>query len=490
MHHSSLSKWKSLSKMSRRLAVIAFSMSLLPWFPGCAANTSKDRWVSNFGSPRSNTTQSIASAQAATTRSIGSSTPSNHPASPNTLAAKPGSANTVQPAAYAAQSGLAPTAVQTAHAVNPNAGQNVVPAGFGHRALYDPQCPPVHNCNPAAIGFTGDIGSCGCGPNGACNEHAGCGPAYPVMPQPWDQQEYIFDGGDREPAVVVISDGSVAGLGVEDTVMHYETEDGRLLVDPSCRTKIYAPRFAATRKVTNVATGGMAIAAIPASQPEGPVSINEKTPSQSVMLGQKIKREDGVKLMEEVRDRNRGVPAEGIIPFVAINDAQRAMEDVDFIHSGIIREDQWWKIAKGAEAALLWNGIDGVHIFIGEDEALQVKDTQKPEELHVYKLKDARVRICKVASDTLANPGDEITFTIRFDNSGEQPIKNIVILDNLSPRLEYIEGSQTSSVINVVDAANFTATPNEVGSAVLRWEIKSEMKPGEGGWIRFRCKVR
>jgi hypothetical protein len=63
-------------------------------------------------------------------------------------------------------------------------------------------------------------------------------------------------------------------------------------------------------------------------------------------------------------------------------------------------------------------------------------------------------------------------------------------LDNLSPRLEYIEGSQTSSVINVVDAANFTATPNEVGSAVLRWEIKSEMKPGEGGWIRFRCKVR
>ncbi len=55
-----------------------------------------------------------------------------------------------------------------------------------------------------------------------------------------------------------------------------------------------------------------------------------------------------------------------------------------------------------------------------------------------------------------------------------------MILDNLSPRLEYIEGSQTSSVINVVDAANFTATPNEVGSAVLRWEIKSEMKPGEG----------
>jgi uncharacterized repeat protein (TIGR01451 family) len=493
--------------MSRRLAVLAFSMSLLPCLPGCVANNSKDHWVgnlgvSNLGLVPTNLREPVASHQ---------QLPANQQLSTR-AGGSAAASQSVQPATYQSPSQTAPpsaaggsdAAVQTAYAVtstsnhtsNKISGQNVVPAGFGHRAIYDPQCPPVHNCNPAAVGFTGPGGfagaggPCGCGPSGSCPNHAGCGPVFPVGSQPWDQQEYIFDGGDRDPAVVVISDGSVAGLQVEDTVMHYETEDGRLLVDPSCRTKIYAPRFAAVRKVTNVSTNGMAIAAIPASQPAGPISINDKTPSQSLMLGQQIKREDGVKLMEEVRDRNRGVPAEGIIPFVAINDSQRAMEDVDFIHSGIIREDQWWKVARGAEAALQWDGIDGVHIFIGDDEALQVKDTQKPEELYVYKLKEARVRICKVASDTLANPGDKITFTIRFDNSGEQPIKNIVILDSLSPRLEYIEASQTSSVVNVVDAANFSATPNEVGSAVLRWELKSELKPGEGGWIRFRCKVR
>lgn len=471
-------------------------MSLLPCFPGCVANNSKDHWVSNLGRV------SDLGILATNLREPGNS---NQQVSPRSVPSAVAS-ESVQPATYhspsratgpSASSG-SELAVQTAYALNKTSddtptyisGQNVVPAGFGHRAIYDPQCPSVHNCNPAASGFTGTGRPCGCGPSGSCPDHTGCGPALPVASQPWDQQEYIFDGGDREPAVVVISDGSVAGLQVEDTVMHYETEDGRLLVDPSCRTKIYAPRFAAVRKVTNVSTNGMAIAAIPASQPAGPVSINDKTPSQSLMLGQQIKREDGVKLMEEVRDRNRGVPAEGLIPFVAINDSQRAMEDVDFIHSGIIREDQWWKVARGAEAALQWDGIDGVHIFIGDDEALQVKDSQKPEELYVYKLKEARVRICKVASDTLANPGDEITFTIRFDNSGDQPIKNIVILDSLSPRLEYIEASQTSSVVNVVDAANFSTTPNEVGSSVLRWELKSELKPGEGGWIRFRCKVR
>ncbi len=41
------------------------------------------------------------------------------------------------------------------------------------------------------------------------------------------------------------------------------------------------------------------------------------------MLGQKIKREDGVKLMEEVRDRNRWRARRRHHSIVAINDAQR-----------------------------------------------------------------------------------------------------------------------------------------------------------------------
>lgn len=209
-----------------------------------------------------------------------------------------------------------------------------------------------------------------------------------------------------------------------------------------------------------------------------------------VMLGQHIKREDSVNLIEQVLDRNRGVPAEGIIPSVALNDTQRPMEDVDFIRSGIILESQWAKIVKGVQAALLWNHLDGVEILVGGDEALQIKDAKMPQELHLYELREARVRICKVASDTLANPGDEITFTIRFDNAGDQAIKNIVILDNLSPRLEFIENSQTSSIANKIDDTEFSTTANEVGSVVLKWKLNSELKAGEGGWIRFKCRVR
>jgi hypothetical protein len=55
----------------------------------------------------------------------------------------------------------------------------------------------------------------------------------------------------------------------------------------------------------------------------------------------------------------------------------------------------------------------------------------------------------------------------------------------LAPRLEYIESSQQSSI-----EARFSTTPNDAGSSVLRWEIDKELKPGEGGFVRFDAKVR
>lgn len=496
MSRFSQMRWSRLVKISRILSLYSLPLLALPLSQsGCISSHSMDRWAntpwSSLNSPASisdaslNHSQVAASATPAARNSSGVRQASGYSNDLPPEAVQHAYATANSPAMPAAQ----PAMMQSAMTQSGAAGA-VVPAGFGHR-LYDPQCPPVHYCNPASIGNVGTIASrCGCQGDSVCNEHAGCGPVYQQMPHPWDQQEYIFDGGDHEPKVVVLKDGSVAGLQVEDTVIHYDTEDGRTLVDPSCRTKIYSPRFAAVRKTTNLIANQMAVGPINASQPAGPVSINDKLPSSMVMLGQHIKREDSVNLIEQVLDRNRGVPAEGIIPSVALNDTQRPMEDVDFIRSGIILESQWAKIVKGVQAALLWNHLDGVEILVGGDEALEIKDAKMPQELHLYELREARVRICKVASDTLANPGDEITFTIRFDNAGDQAIKNIVILDNLSPRLEFIENSQTSSIANKIDDTEFSTTANEVGSVVLKWKLNSELKAGEGGWIRFKCRVR
>jgi uncharacterized repeat protein (TIGR01451 family) len=114
-----------------------------------------------------------------------------------------------------------------------------------------------------------------------------------------------------------------------------------------------------------------------------------------------------------------------------------------------------------------------------------IVDQKQAREFTLYEYKGARVRICKVASEQIANPGDIVSFTIRYDNIGEQPVSNLVVTDSLAPRLEYIESSQQSSI-----EARFSTTPNDAGSSVLRWEIDKELKPGEGGFVRFDAKVR
>jgi uncharacterized repeat protein (TIGR01451 family) len=81
--------------------------------------------------------------------------------------------------------------------------------------------------------------------------------------------------------------------------------------------------------------------------------------------------------------------------------------------------------------------------------------------------------------------GSIVTFTIRYVNTGNKPITEIVLSDSLSGRLEYVPGSNQSD-----HAANFSSTANEVGSAVVRWEFPGVILPGQGGVVKFKAKVR
>ena len=86
-----------------------------------------------------------------------------------------------------------------------------------------------------------------------------------------------------------------------------------------------------------------------------------------------------------------------------------------------------------------------------------------------------RLRVVKVASTPFAEPGDEVAFTIRFDNVGNQVLGNVAILDSLSTRLEYIAGSAQCS-----REAQFTTAANEGDSVVLRCELADPLKAGHG----------
>ena len=96
-----------------------------------------------------------------------------------------------------------------------------------------------------------------------------------------------------------------------------------------------------------------------------------------------------------------------------------------------------------------------------------------------------RLKIVKLADTKTAKPGDTITFVIRYDNVGERPLHDLRIVDNLTPRLEYIEDSATSD-----RAGDITLEDNAEGSAVLTFKFDQPLPGGKGGVVTFQCKVR
>src|SRR6185503_16506515 len=60
----------------------------------------------------------------------------------------------------------------------------------------------------------------------------------------------LCDGGDLNHDVYVKRDWTVVGLDQQDTIAHFDTQDGQRLVAASNCVCVYAPRFAAVRQVS------------------------------------------------------------------------------------------------------------------------------------------------------------------------------------------------------------------------------------------------
>jgi uncharacterized repeat protein (TIGR01451 family) len=124
-------------------------------------------------------------------------------------------------------------------------------------------------------------------------------------------------------------------------------------------------------------------------------------------------------------------------------------------------------------------------IIDGQDAGVVTGDQRADAVFVVDTPGQDKLRVIKVASTPVARPGDIVDFTIRFDNLGDRVIGNVTIIDNLTPRLEYVPDSAQASL-----KGNFVTEPNEAGSLVLRWEVEDPLPAGSGGVVRFRCRVR
>ncbi len=153
----------------------------------------------------------------------------------------------------------------------------------------------------------------------------------------------------------------------------------------------------------------------------------------------------------------------------------------------MLKESETAWLMRGSDAALAWSHKQSIQVVLERRGAMVENAAEKAFAVYVTGTPPdcPRLRVVKVASTSFAEPGDEVDFTIRFDNLGNQTIHNVAILDSLSTRLEYIPNSAQCSL-----KAQFSTQPNEGESLVVRCQLSAPLKAGDGGVIRFHCRVR
>ena len=344
---------------------------------------------------------------------------------------------------------------------------------------------------------------CGCGnahESGAAGCLAGSSAAahppslpYGYAPQPTafnaygiDPQEFLCDGGDQPPAAMLDLDDTLAGLQPEDTVVHYTTEAGDIGLEASNRVCVYAPRFASVRKITGAASGGRAIAVNGFNKPVGPNRLELDQPGLVMTETTELGRADASRGLDAMRVRNRGVPIEGVLQPLQAEEVLAAVAGLSILELHQMRDTDLALVREAAQAAVTWTIDESVEVAIEDLKPPTLTRDQSVEGLTVYDFPEAgRLQVLKLADRNHAKPGEIVNFAIRIDNVGDSPVTNVVLTDNLTTRLVYIEGSQTCS-----KGAEFDTEINDGQSLRLQWTLTDELKVGENTMIRFQCRVR
>ncbi len=339
-----------------------------------------------------------------------------------------------------------------------------------------PSCPVDGPCSSGECAEPGCLDG-GCVVDGCpvCQPECHAGPG----------DEYLCDGGDQPSSVAVTRDGELVGLQQEDTVATYTGCEGRTNVVPSTRTCIYAPRFASVRQVIHpmgaiqrdfVGSFGDTFSLAEAERAQ-PAS----TSLQNLALkGQVLPLPPGL-----YKGRQQAGAAIRLVGAAETRGLVSPYATLQLMHAGEIVMSEGPTVAKLSLAAITWAGDQEVQVAISGQAASAIFSPTNPGLLYQTSNGCPRLRLVKCASTDAAHPGDEVDFTLRYDNVGDAALEDLVIVDNLTTRLEYVEDSAKSTA-----DAEFSTARNGAGSLVLRWQLDGKLPAGDGGVITFKCRVR
>jgi len=350
-------------------------------------------------------------------------------------------------------------------------------------------CPPLPRRLPLARGhFLRHDGQCDDG-NAcqSCNQTV-CMPL--ARPVPMVGPCLVCDGGDaRAPAMPVARFG-LKNLTSGDTVARYRADDDGpdscdVHVTASNCACVYAPRFGSVRQVTRPHED---------ARPIGPRGLAIDVATEAKIDLQPVCRSTQSLAPEAARKALPGVALEERLGPLAVDQGDPIRESNGLVQPvEDVRDEQLERaelvqtprMMVGFDVPLAWTCARAAMVMVGRQQAEVVAADRGTATLRLESPGRAELTLCKRAGSDTARVGEELDFTIYLYNSGDRSLTDIVLVDALPGRLEFVPGSAAAN-----QPAEFVTDKGDDGSVVLKWQFQHTFKPGEGGFVRFRTVVR
>lgn len=323
----------------------------------------------------------------------------------------------------------------------------------------------------------------------ACPPNTVCPPAYGVMcplEEPPYPEEILCDGGDAGHPFHY--EGSkFAGLEAEDTVAEFTDHEGTAHVRISSQVCIYAPKFGSVRSISQPLQGYAVDALGGTHDGVGAAGFDHR---------RRLVTAESIDQLADTRTRAKAGGVDTALGEGALHQTlaveqhiklQNVFEDRNTLSEGQFEQATEAYLAANLQIAgvaihdigpiVVANEIGGQTVTSNDAAAdyTGVEDRRTPGDL----------RVVKLADQPSAQPGDTITFRIRFYNDGDRELTAVRILDHLSPRLEYVEGSAISEL-----EGRLTLEQDEYGGQILQFVLDAPLEGGKSGEISFQAVAK
>lgn len=302
--------------------------------------------------------------------------------------------------------------------------------------------------------------------------------------------EYIFDGGDRDHPVHYYG-GKMEGLDTEDTVAEFKDHEGGNHIKASNRVAVYAPRFGSVETISGPKMDIKVDQAIGARNTSGADTLNEdRGPDVAVTDDGPVRLDSrrSASGVELVQQPHRSKKIESIVEARKIHQGMQARSNSG---PGLLQTSDQFELTIRIQEPITQKSKTGFGLSAATSQptltysTYRVAATVGTEEGG----RKGQIHLTKEASPLVAKPGDTITFRIDFQNVGDYNVNSVRIIDNLTPRLTYVDGS---GKIEVGDGlgGDLTVVPNKEGSQTLIFELDAALTGGASGFITFEAEVR